>query len=154
MSRTVSTVTCDAGALRTGVAGLLALDLVGGGLAVATGWNTATRAWSGDAVLAAPLPMMAAQTGLAVAAGRDGRSGAVAAGLLAGACLVSAVSGFFDGQFARHGLPGPLVAFQVTLVTATLAVGALAVGRLRHLVEPAVGTGDTTATDATMPTGC
>jgi hypothetical protein len=33
-------------------------------------------------------------------------------------------------------------------------VGALAVGRLRHLVEPAVSTRDTTATDATMPTGC
>ena len=122
-------------ALRTGVAGLWALDLLGGGLAVATGWNTAEQAWGGDAVLAAPLPMMTAQAALAVAAARDDRRGTVAAGLLAGACLVSSVSGFFDGQFARHGLPRPLVAFQVTLVTATLAVGTLAAVRFRHLLS-------------------
>jgi len=139
VSRTVAGVAGaarrDGGALLTGVAGLLALDLVGGGLAVATGWNTAAEAWSGDAVLAAPLPVMAAQAGLVVAAGRDDRPGAVAAGLLAGVCLVSGVSGFFDGQFGRPGLPLPLLAFQVTLVTATLGVETLALSRLRHLVR-------------------
>jgi len=43
------------------VAGLVALDALGGGLAIATGRNTPAEAWSGRAVLAAPLPMVAVQ---------------------------------------------------------------------------------------------
>ncbi len=116
--------------LIVGVSALLALDAVGGGLAIATKANTPAEAWSGKAVLAAPLPMMAAQAGLAVLAVRSrGRAGGIAAALLALACAVSGISGFFDGQLGRRGLTAPLVAFQVVLVLATLIVGALAAAR-------------------------
>src|SRR3712207_4339410 len=60
----------DGRGLPRATAGLLALALVGGGLAVASGWNTPAEAWSGAAVLAAPLPMMAAQAVLALTAAR------------------------------------------------------------------------------------
>ena len=100
-------------------------------MAVATGCNTLREAWSGAAVLAAPLPMMAAQLGLAAAADRwPDRRGTVAAGLLGAACLVSAVSGFLDGQLGRADLPRHLVAFQVVLVGSTAGVGALALRRV------------------------
>jgi hypothetical protein len=114
------------------VAGLVALDVLGGGIAVGSGTNTVRQAWSGEAVLAAPLPMIAVQLGLAAAADRyDDRRGSVAAGLLAAACLVSGASGFFDGQLGRAGLPRPIVGFQVALVGATVAVGSLALRRAR-----------------------
>lgn len=125
----------DGRGLLVGVAGLLALDLIGGGLAVVVGVNTPAEAWTGDAVLAAPLPMMATQAVLAVAAVRwRDRRAAVAAGLLAVACGVSAVSGFFDGQLGKEGLSRQLVGFQLLLVTATLGVAALAVARVRRVV--------------------
>ena len=115
---------------------------MGGGLAVATGRNTLAEAWSGSAVLAAPLPMMAAQVGLARAAdGWDDRRGTVAAGLLCAACMVSGVSGFFDGQLGRRDLPRPLIAFQGVLVGATLVVGALALRRVEWATRPGAGMG-------------
>jgi hypothetical protein len=128
----------DAGRTRLiiGVAGLVTLDLVGGGLAIANDVNTPGEAWSSKATLAAPLPMIAAQVLLATATVRwSDRRGAVAAGVLAAACLVSGVSGFFDGQLGKAGLSPPLVAFQWGLVISTLAVGGLAGGRLIQLVR-------------------
>lgn len=116
----------DGRAVPIGVGALLALDLAGGVLAVRSGINRPRDAWGSRAVLAAPWPMMAAQGALAVASRGTGRRSTVAAALLALACLVSGVSGFFDGQLGRRGLPRPLVAFQALLVTATLAVGVLA----------------------------
>ncbi len=47
-------------------------------------------------------------------------------GLLAVACAISGVSGFFDGQFARDDLGKSLVAFQWLFVVSTLAVGGVA----------------------------
>jgi hypothetical protein len=119
-----------------GVGGLLVIDLAGGLLSIANGLNTPVDAWGSNATLAAPIPMMAAQAFLAVAAARwnDSR-GAVAAGLLAVACGISGVSGFFDGQFGKPGMPAALVAFQSLLVVATLAVGGLAATRLVRLVR-------------------
>ena len=100
-----------------------------------TGRNTVRQAWGRDAGLAAQLPMIAAQVALAVAADRaDHRRGTVAGGLLAAACLVSSLSGFFDGQLGRADLPRPLVALQVALVTSTGAVGILAVRAGRTVV--------------------
>ncbi|MGY1682342.1 hypothetical protein [Geodermatophilus sp. SYSU D01176] len=122
-------------ALGTATAGLLVIDGLGGSLAVALGHNAPADAWSGRAVAAAPVPMMAAQAALTAGAVRwPDRRGAVAAGLLAGACVVSALSGFFDGQFGKPGLPRTLVCVQVLLVAGTLGVGALAAARARHLL--------------------
>jgi hypothetical protein len=126
----------SARALGLATAGLLAVDGVGGGLAVVTGSNTPLDAWGSRAVAAAPVPMMAAQVALAAAAVRwSGRRGAVAAGLLAGACGISGLSGFFDGQLGKQGLPRTLLGVQVLLVGSTIGVGALAVIRARRLLR-------------------
>ncbi|GAB3201514.1 hypothetical protein GCM10027261_36210 [Geodermatophilus arenarius] len=117
-------------------AGMLLLDGVGGGLAVASGWNTPAEAWSGRAVAAAPAPVMVAQAALAAAAvRRPGRRGAAAAGLLAAVCLLSSLSGFFDGQLGRPGLPRHLLGVQLLLVGVTSGVGALAAVRARRLLR-------------------
>ena len=122
-----------------GVCVLLLVDLIGGLLAIANDVNSAGEAWSSNATLAAPLPMMVAQAVLAgVAARWRGTPAAVAAGVLALACLVSGISGFFDGQLGKDGLAEWLVAFQVLLVTATLVVGALAVHRTVRLLRTRV----------------
>ena len=116
-------------------AGLLVLDGVGGSLAVASGWNTPAEAWGGRAVAAAPGPVMAAQAALAAAAVRwPGRRGGAASGLLAAVCLLSAVSGFFDGQLGKRGLPRHILGVQLLLVGTTSGVGALAVIRARRLL--------------------
>jgi hypothetical protein len=125
--------------LVTGVCALLMVDVVGGLLAIANDVNSAGEAWSGQATLAAPLPMMVAQAALTVVAVCwRGAPAVVAAGLLALACLVSGISGFFDGQLGKDGLAGWLVAFQVLLVTTTLVVGALAVHRTVRLLRTRV----------------
>jgi hypothetical protein len=52
-----------------------------------------------------------------------GRLGRAAAILLALACLVSVLSGFFDGQLARADLSAGERAFQVWLLVATGVLG-------------------------------
>jgi hypothetical protein len=75
-------------------------------LAITSGVNTVSEAWSSRALIAAPLPMMVGQVVAALAAYHwPDRRGAVAAGLLAAGCLVSAISGFFDGAFGNAELP-------------------------------------------------
>ncbi len=114
-------------ALLAAMALLLVTDLAGGLLAVASDVNTWGEAWSGDALLAAPLPMIALQVLLTwLAVRRPGRAATVAAALLATACLVSAVSGFFDGGLGNDELSGGLVVFQVLLLAVTATVGVLA----------------------------
>ncbi len=114
---------------------LIAIDVVGGILAVSSGVNTWGEAWGSRALLAAPLPMMVAQLVLAWLAARNVRPpvGLVAAIVLALACLISAVSGFFDGGLANDELSGGLVAWQVFLLTATAVVGVLAILRAREI---------------------
>ena len=118
-----------------GTAALLVIDVIGGLLAVSSDVNTWGEAWGSSALLAAPLPMMVAQAILAILAARNARPpvGLVAAGVLALACLVSAISGFFDGGLANDELSGGLVAWQVFLLTATAVVGVLAIVRVRQL---------------------
>jgi 4-amino-4-deoxy-L-arabinose transferase-like glycosyltransferase len=124
--------------LAAAVAALVVVDLTGGLLAVAAGVNTWSQAWGGDALLAAPAPMIAVQLLLTwVAATRRGRGAAAAAGVLSLACLVSVVSGFFDGGLANDSLDGPLVGFQVFLLLVTAVVGALALARARAATRPA-----------------
>ena len=117
------------------VAVLLGTDLVGGVLAAAADVNTWGEAWGSKALLAAPLPMIAVQVLLTWVAVRHGGRGAVAAaGLLATACLVSVVSGFFDGGLGNDALSAGLAAYQVLLLTVTGAVGVVAVVRIREIV--------------------
>jgi hypothetical protein len=63
---------------------LIGVDVIGGLLAVASDVNTWGEAWGSKALLAAPLPMMAAQLLLAWLAARNVRPpvGLVAAALL------------------------------------------------------------------------
>ena len=118
------------GALRLAMAVLVLTDLVGGLLAVRAGVNTWGEAWGPEALLAAPVPMIVAQLLLVwLATRRTGRGAAVAAGLLATACLVSVVSGFFDGGLGNAELTAGLAAYQYFLLAVTTAVGALAIRR-------------------------
>ena len=117
---------------------LVLVDVIGGILAVSSDVNTWGEAWGSKALLAAPLPMMVVQLVLAWLAARNVRPpiGLVAAIVLALACLVSAVSGFFDGGLANDELSRGLVAWQVFLLTVTAIVGLLAVSRALHLRRP------------------
>ena len=113
---------------------LLVIDLVGGLWAALSGVNTWRDAWSGNALLAAPLLMIAAQvvtTWLSVR-GRSRRA-AVPAGLLAAACLVSVASGFFDGGLGNTALEPGMAAYQAFLLAVTGVVGVLAAIRARQL---------------------
>ena len=114
---------------------LVGVDAIGGVLAVSAGVNTWGEAGGSEALLAAPVPMVAAQLVLAWLAARNVRPpvGLVAAAFLAVACLVSAISGFFDNGLAHESLSAGLVVWQVFLLTVTAIVGLLAVGRVRQL---------------------
>jgi hypothetical protein len=116
---------------------LLGVDVIGGLLAVASDVNTWGEAWSSRALLAAPLPMMVAQLVLAWLAARNVRPpvGLVAAALLSVACVVSVVSGFFDGGLANEALSAGLVVWQVLLLSVTAAVGLLSIARTRELLQ-------------------
>ena len=106
---------------------LVVTDLVGGLLAVAADVNTWADAWWTEALLAAPIPMIVVQVVLTLVAVTSARwFSAVAAGLLALACLVSVVSGFFDGGIGNDELTPALSAYQVFLLVVTALVGALA----------------------------
>ncbi len=65
------------------------------------------------------------------------RAAAVAAGLLAAACLVSVASGFFDGGLGNDRLSGVLVVYQALLLAVTGVVGVLALLRAVRLVRRA-----------------
>ena len=115
---------------------LLVVDLVGGLWAGLSGVNTWPDAWGGHALLAAPVPMVAGQV-LATWAAVRGRSrrAAVAAGLLAVACLVSLASGFFDGGLGHADLRAGMAAYQVLLLLVTGALGGLAALRTVQLAR-------------------
>ena len=106
---------------------LMLTDVVGGLLAVSADVNTWGEAWGSQALLAAPLPMVGAQILLTVLAVRlSGRRAVVPAVLLSMACLVSVVSGFFDGGIGNDELTTALAAYQVFLLAVTAVVGVLA----------------------------
>lgn len=115
------------------VAGLVGLDAAGGLLAVADGINGPRDAWGSAARLAAPWPMIVAQVGLtALAVGSRRRAAVAASALLSLACLVSAVSGFFDGGLADERLAPRHRAFQAVLVGWTAVAGVLAADHARR----------------------
>jgi hypothetical protein len=118
------------GSLRLAMALLLASDVVGGLVAVRAGVNTWGEAWGPEALLAAPVPMIAAQLLLVwLATRRAGRGAVMASALLATACLVSVVSGFFDGGLGNAELSAGLAAYQYFLLAVTTLVGGLAIRR-------------------------
>jgi hypothetical protein len=106
---------------------VLATDLVGGLLDVVAGRSSLTAAWGSSATLCAPWPMIAFQIGAFLLI-RRGPSTLrwVAAGLLMLACVVSVLSGFFDGQLGRADLGAGERGFQVWLLVATGALGCAA----------------------------
>ena len=115
---------------------LLGLDLIGGGVAVATDVNDWDEAWGGNARLAAPWPMILLQVAALVLAIGFRRPWAIVGGsILAVACLVSGISGFFDGAFAADELGPWHVAFQVVLLGWTAVVGVVAVVFTARLVR-------------------
>jgi hypothetical protein len=112
---------------------LVLTDLVGGLVAVWSGVNTWGEAWGSKALLAAPAPMMVVQLLLTFVAVRfTGHRAAVTAGLLAVACFVSVVSGFFDGGIGNDELTRGLSAYQVMLLVVTTVVGTMAAVRARE----------------------
>lgn len=136
----------DDRALPTAVGVLVVTDLVGGLLAVGTGVNTWSQAWGSAALLAAPAPMIMAQVALTWLAVRlPGRWQVLPAALLALACLISVVSGFFDGGLANERLSAGLIASQVFLLGVTGVVGVLAAARAARVLRRA---GQTVATAA------
>jgi hypothetical protein len=116
-----------------GVAGaaLVAASLVGGAASVATGVNTWSTAWTSQATLAAPWPMLVVQSVATVAAAQSQRWPAVVGSVVLGlSAAVSGISGFFDGQLARSDLGPGFVAAQVGYVVVAWVAVACAVGRL------------------------
>lgn len=110
--------------LRPALVIVLASDLIGGLLDVRAGRTSLASAWSSSATLCAPWPMIAFQVGsFLLIRPRTGRLGRVAAVLLALACLVSVLSGFFDGQLGRADLSVGERGFQAWLLVATGVLG-------------------------------
>jgi len=123
-----------------GVLTLVALSVIGAGISVAGDLSpTLMDAMGPKGRLSIPLPMMAFQVAMAVAAGSRRRPVAlVGSGLVAGALLAGVVSGFFDGGYADERLTAFERGYQVTFVAALTVVGVVAAGRFwRVLRSPA-----------------
>jgi hypothetical protein len=109
-----------------GVAGaaLVAASLVGGAVSVVAGVNSWSSAWTSQATLAAPWPMLLVQSCATVAAAQSQRRPAsIGSALLGLSAALSGISGFFDGQLARPDLGAGYVTAQVGyVVVAGLAV--------------------------------
>ena len=121
----------------TGVAGaaLIVSSLVGGAASVFAGTNTWANAWTAEATLAAPWPMLLLQAAATVAAVQRrlpvARTGSVVLGLTA---AIAGISGFFDGQLGREDLSTWHVVGQVVYVVVawgTAVVAGLRVWNLR-----------------------
>jgi hypothetical protein len=117
---------------------LIVCDVIGGFLAVASGLNTWGEAWGFDTKFTVPLPVGAAQLVLAWLAARNARPpvGLVAAILLSAFCLISLMSGLFDGDLTNEvaSTAGPWgVVWGVVLLSVTAVVGLLAAARARQL---------------------
>ena len=127
----------NAYAQATGVAGavLIVSSLVGGAASVLAGTNTWANAWTAEATLAAPWPMLLLQAAATVAAVQRrppvARTGSVVLGLTA---AIAGISGFFDGQLGREDLSTWHVVGQVVYVVVawgTAVVAGLRVWNLR-----------------------
>ncbi len=127
------------GARGVGVAGsaLVLASLVGGAVSVAAGVNEWASAWTAEATLAAPWPVLLAQTAATVAAVQPRRRLAVVGSAVLGAsAALAGISGFFDGQLGRSDLPAGLVAAQAGYVAVAWAAVAVSAYRLWSLRRP------------------
>jgi peptidoglycan/LPS O-acetylase OafA/YrhL len=118
---------------------LLACDVLGGFLAVATGVDTWGEAFGFDADFTVPLPVGLVQLVLAGLAARNVRPpvGLVAAVVLSVFCLISVLFGLFDGDLTDTASTVPWgVAWGVLLIVVTAVVGLLAATRARALRRP------------------
>ena len=125
-----------------GVAGaaLVAASLAGGAVSVAAGVNTWTTAWTSQATLAAPWPMLLVQAGATVAAAQPRRWPALIGSTLLGvSAAVSGISGFFDGQLARPDLGASYVVAQIGYVVVAWATVVAAGYRLWAVRRETVG---------------
>lgn len=98
----------DNSARAVGAAGaaLVAASLIGGAVSVAAEVNAWSTAWTVQATLAAPWPMLLIQACATVAAVQSRRWPAtVGSAVLGLSAALSGISGFFDGQ-----LLGPILA--------------------------------------------
>ena len=117
-------------------AALIGSSIVGGIASVLAGTNTWANAWTAEATLAAPWPMLVAQTSASIAAVQRRRGLALAGSIVLGlTAAVAGISGFFDGQLARSDLGTGHVAGQIAYVVvawATVAVAVLRTAALRR----------------------
>jgi hypothetical protein len=125
-------------------AALVAASLIGGAVSVSAGVNTWSTAWSNQATLAAPWPMLVVQAGATAAAASPRRWPAILGSTLLGvSAALSGISGFFDGQLARPDLGAGYVAAQIGYVVVAWIAVAAAVYRLltvrRMRVSPRSG---------------
>jgi hypothetical protein len=120
-----------------GVLTLAAISLVGAVISVAGDLSPSLLdAMGPDGHLSIPLPMIAVQVALAVAAGSRRRRVALAgSGLLAAALFVSVISGFFDGGYSDDRLTAPERVCQVTLVAGLTAVAVVAAVRFWRVLR-------------------
>jgi hypothetical protein len=121
-----------------GVAGaaLVAANLVGGAVSVVAGVNAWSTAWTSQATLAAPWPMLLVQSCATVAAVQSQRWPAIIGSALLGlSAALSGISGFFDGQLARPDLGAGYVTAQVGYVVVAWLAVACAVNRLRAILR-------------------
>ena len=120
-----------------GVLTLAALSVIGALVSVAGDLSPSLLdAMGPDGRLSIPLPMIAVQLALAVAAGSRRRRFALAgSGLLAAALFVSVLSGFFDGGYSDDRLTALERVCQVTLVGALTTVGVVAAVRFWRVLR-------------------
>lgn len=103
-------------------AAVLAFDVTGLIVALATDLEGLGRALVVGTPLNAPFTFVAVQAVAVLAATRH----RVGAGVLAILCLVSLVSGFADGGYGYDGLTAAQIGIQVGIVAATTVLGGLA----------------------------
>lgn len=116
-----------------GVAGaaLVAASLLGGAVSVAAGVNEWSTAWTAEATLAAPWPMLLVQAGATAAAVQAQYWPAkIGSAVLILSATLSGISGFFDGQLARPDLGAGFVVAQFSYVVVAGLAAACGIGRL------------------------
>ena len=114
---------------------LVVLDLAGGLIAIASDLNDVGGAWSTEARLAVPWPIILLQLALTAVAVLGRRFAVAAALLLTATCAVSVMSGLFDGDLFAEGLGPGEKAFQTVLVSWMALVGLLAALRTTELLR-------------------
>ena len=130
------TLTKNAYAPAIGVAGavLIGSSLLGGAASVLAGTNTWANAWTAEATLAAPWPMLLAQAAATCGAMSRRRPVARAGSVLLGVtAAVAGISGFFDGQLGRPDLSTWQAAGQICYVVVALGTAMVAGVRLWKL---------------------